>query len=259
MFEFNPLRDMFYTWLFYGWIGLAGVSFVALRFIPASYGKFTRAGWGPSIHRSLGWVAMELPAVGVILFLFVTHAAYTNLVYVVFLSVWQLHYINRTFVFPFRMRGKKTSISASTVLFGLLFNLVNGYFNGHYLFAGDNPLYGTGWLSDPRFLVGLGVFIVGFGINIHSDELLRALRKPGETGYKIPRGGMFRYVSAANYLGELVEWAGWAILTWSPVGFAFFIWTGANLIPRALSQHHWYVETFSEYPQNRKAIIPFLV
>ena len=32
------------------------------------------------------------------------------------------------------------------------------------------------------------MFLVGMAINIHSDHILRNLRKPGETGYVIPRG-----------------------------------------------------------------------
>ena len=55
------------------------------------------------------------------------------------------------------------------------------------------------WLLDPRFLLGVGIFLLGLATNIHSDYILINLRKPGETGYKIPTGGMFEYVSAANY------------------------------------------------------------
>ncbi|CAN0015160.1 unnamed protein product, partial [Hapterophycus canaliculatus] len=64
------------------------------------------------------------------------------------------------------------------------------------------------WLVDPRFLIGSVMFAAGMGINIHSDGILRRLRAPGETGYKIPRGGMFEYVSGANFFGECVEWCG---------------------------------------------------
>jgi len=70
---------------------------------------------------------------------------------------------------------------------------------------------------------------------------------------------MYRYVSCPNYLGEILEWAAWAVLTWSLVGLVFAIWTGANLIPRALAHHKWYQEKFPDYPKDRKAIIPFLL
>lgn len=35
---------------------------------------------------------------------------------------------------------------------------------------------------------GFLLFVVGMTINIHSDHILRSLRKPGETVYRIPQG-----------------------------------------------------------------------
>jgi 3-oxo-5-alpha-steroid 4-dehydrogenase 1 len=32
-----------------------------------------------------------------------------------------------------------------------------------------------------------------------------------------------------------------------------------NLIPRALDHHRWYAEEFEDYPERRKALIPFLI
>ena len=102
------------------------------------------------------------------------------------------------------------------------------------------------------------IFFIGIIINLHSDKIIRDLRKPGETEYKIPYGGMFRWVSCPSYFGEITEWTGWAIMTWSLPGLVFVVWTFANLAPRALSHHKWYLETFPDYPKNRKALIPFV-
>jgi hypothetical protein len=33
----------------------------------------------------------------------------------------------------------------------------------------------------------------------------------------------------------------------------------ANLAPRALKTHRWYKDTFPDYPEQRKALIPFVV
>ena len=66
--------------------------------------------------------------------------------------------------------------------------------------------YPYGWLSHAQFIGGIAVFFVGMAINMHSDHVLRNLRKPGDTGYHIPRGGMFEFVSGANFFGEIVEW-----------------------------------------------------
>jgi len=103
------------------------------------------------------------------------------------------------------------------------------------------------------------VFLAGWVINLHSDSIIRNLRQAGDSGHYIPRGGMFRYVTSANYLGELVEWLGWALLTWSWAGAVFALWTFANLAPRAATHHRWYREKFGEdYPAQRKRLLPFI-
>ena len=59
------------------------------------------------------------------------------------------------------------------------------------------------------------------------------------TGYKIPRGGAFAYVSAANYFGEIVEWVGWALVVGSLPAAAFALFTFCNLAPRGWRHHQW--------------------
>jgi len=120
-------------------------------------------------------------------------------------------------------------------------------------------LMGLYWLSDPRFIIGGIVFFLGVFINVKSDSMLINLRKPGERGYKIPKGFLFRYVSCPNHLGEIVEWIGFGIMAWALPVFSFSIWTAANLIPRTLNHHTWYKEKFEDYPKERKAVIPFLL
>ena len=123
----------------------------------------------------------------------------------------------------------------------------------------DLTIYSPVWLSSPKFIIGTIIFLIGFVINLHSDYILRHLRDLGDVnGYKIPYGGLFKYISCPNYFGEILEWIGWAILTWSIPGLVFAVWTAANLIPRAVSHHKWYFATFPDYPKDRKAIIPHL-
>jgi hypothetical protein len=88
--------------------------------------------------------------------------------------------------------------------------------------------------------------------------MLIALRKPGETGYRIPNGWLFDRITSPNYFGEIVEWFGYALATWSPAGLAFALFTAANIGPRAFANRRWYRATFPEYPADRKALIPFV-
>ena len=86
-----------------------------------------------------------------------------------------------------------------------------------------------------------------------------AIKKKKGPGYHIPHTFLYKYLSAPNYFGEIIEWIGWAILTWSISGIVFLIWVIANLFPRAISHHQWYKKKFSDYPKNRKAIIPGII
>jgi protein-S-isoprenylcysteine O-methyltransferase Ste14 len=100
------------------------------------------------------------------------------------------------------------------------------------------------------------LFAAGYIINRQSDGILRGLRRPGESGYKVTDRGFYRWVSCPNYLGEVVIWLGWALATWSPAGLVFAAWTVANLVPRAKANHAWYRANFPDYPPNRKALVP---
>ena len=92
--------------------------------------------------------------------------------------------------------------------------------------------------------------MAGMAVNLHSDHIIRNLRKPGDTRHYIPRGGMFRYVSSANYFVELLEWTGFAVASW----------TFANLAPRAASLYKRYAQEFGKEftALKRKKIIPFI-
>jgi 3-oxo-5-alpha-steroid 4-dehydrogenase 1 len=96
-------------------------------------------------------------------------------------------------------------------------------------------------------------------INWQSDNIVRNLRKPGDTNHYLPEKGLFAYVTSANYFGEIVEWIGFAILTWSWSGAVFAWWTAANLVPRANTLYHKYQTMFgAEQMGKRKRIFPFI-
>jgi 3-oxo-5-alpha-steroid 4-dehydrogenase 1 len=246
-----------YSYLLLAWAAVGACVFVALQFLTAPYGRHSRPGWGPAIHRTAGWVIMESPAVIVFLACFLLSNRRTDPVAVVFMLLWLLHYVNRAFIYPFRLRGGELRMPVSVMAMGFLFNVMNGYLQGRGLFT-LGPARGVEWFCDPRFVMGILLFLGGYALNQQSDAILRRLRAPGDRGYRIPHGGGFGFVSCPNYTGELVEWLGWAILTWSPAGLVFFLWTAANLVPRARAHHRWYRERFVEYPVERKAVFPFL-
>jgi len=239
------------------WTGAAVATFVGLFFVTAPYGRHARRDWGPVLGDTLGWVLMEAPAPVIFAAFFAVGGHGFALIPVVFFCLWEAHYVHRSFIYPFTLRGREKRMSLAVALTGFFFNGVNATLNGWYLFglAAPRP---AGWLADQRFICGLALFVGGYVINRWSDTILRLLRRPGESVYRIPYSGLFRFVSSPNYLGEIMEWTGWALLTWSFAGASFAAWTIANLVPRARANHAWYRRTFPDYPAKRRALLPFV-
>jgi 3-oxo-5-alpha-steroid 4-dehydrogenase 1 len=175
-------------------------------------------------------------------------------------ALFLFHYFQRSFIFPMLIRGK-SRMPLAIIAMGVIFNLVNAYMlAGQLFYVAPADTYTTAWLYSPQFIIGTAVFFVGMAINWQSDYIIRHLRRPGDTAHYIPRGGMFRYVTSANYFGEFTEWVGYAVLTWSAAGCVFALWTFANLAPRAVKLHQRYCNEFgNEYRQLcRRYILPFI-
>ena len=239
---------------------IAVVVFVTLYFVDAGYGKFYNKKWGPAVNNKLGWVLMESPVFVAMLLLWLFSDRRGDLVRIAFLFLFELHYIQRSFVFPFRMRGNSV-MPLSIVVMGVVFNVLNALMQGGWIFyISPDGYYGRDWLTDPRFIAGFLVFIIGMYINIQSDDIIRNLRKDGDTRHYLPKQGMFRYVTSANYFGEFVAWVGFAILTWSWAGAVFALWTFANLGPRADHIYKMYQSEFGKALDTKKVkrIIPFI-
>lgn len=239
---------------------LAVVVFVALHFVTAGYGMMRTKRWGPAVGNRLGWVLMEAPVFFAMGALWLLSSRRAEVAPCVMAGLFMLHYFQRSFIFPLLIKGK-SRMPLAIVAMGVVFNLVNAYMLGGWIFyVSPADAYPPQWLLSPQFVAGTLVFFIGMAINWHSDSIIRHLRKPGDTGHYIPRGGMYRYVTSANYFGEFTEWVGYALLTWSWAGAVFALWTFANLAPRARSLHKRYEQEFGDDYRRlgRKYIIPFI-
>ncbi len=240
------------------WIGIGVITFLVLLKIPQPYGRHAKSNWGPMINNRLGWLIMELPALLVFLYFVRKTPTWFNFMLLIATSLWCLHYIHRSIIYPFRLKTKGKKMPVVIMFSAVFFNLVNGFINGYWLshFIPEDKIE---FSTDVRMIVGAFVFFIGFIINQHHDQILLSLRKESDSGYQIPKGGLFRFVSCPNFLGEIITWIGFYIVTLSLPALAFLIWTIANLVPRALDHHKWYRSQFPDYPAKRKAILPFLV
>lgn len=263
--------------LSYSMIVVAVVTFYTTMLIKAPYGRYsTSKGWGPLLPARFAWFVMESPNLIAVLVVQIHYASKEcrTLCNNVLLGMFSLHYLNRAVLYPLRMNRNANPMPASVTLLAFLYCSWNGLTQS--LSLGVVNALPASHASSPQFLLGVAVFFTGMFINVHSDALLQALRHqpPGSSNkvgvslpgsvraaYKIPRGGFFDLlnVSCANYTGEIVEWAGFALACWSVPALAFAIFTFCNIGTRARHHHQNYLEKFKEdYPSSRTAVVPFL-
>ncbi|XP_027034713.1 3-oxo-5-alpha-steroid 4-dehydrogenase 2a isoform X1 [Tachysurus fulvidraco] len=244
---------------FMSWSFIIGGVLYFLRQVKVNtqYGRYVETIKAPGVMvpSKIAWFIQELPSVLIPVFLLLTTDTLHGLGRDVLLWTFCLHYFHRTFIYSLLNKGRPCPLFI--MVWAVVFCSLNGFLQGHYMLHCAH--YDDLWHKDVRFIVGLLLFFSGMAINIHSDHILRNLRKPGEITYKIPQGGMFELVSGANFFGEILEWCGYAIATWSLPTFSFAFFTVCSIGPRAYHHHRYYIKKFDNYPKSRKAVIPFLL
>jgi steroid 5-alpha reductase family enzyme len=170
------------------------------------------------------------------------------------------------------MNSSSQPVPLVVILSAVMFTALNGHLQCFYLGHVEKlpPLILSASninMSSAQTLLGIMIFLIGMGINIHSDGVLRNLRSQNketdttkQRRYFIPQGASFAYTSCPNFAGEIIEWFGFAIAShYSLASVAFFCYTASNLIPRGIAHHEWYKSKFEDYPAKRKwAVIPFI-
>jgi len=207
-----------------------------------------------TVQSPAAWIMMNIPGILIPFWIYYyLEWRPLNETGVALVSMWLLHYTWRALLYPFLIRGGK-NIPFSTFTLGWMYCFANSIVQMMHI---------NGYQAQQEFplmVFGLTVFLFGLAINIFHDILLRGLRKKGEKGYRIPQGGLFEFVSCPNYLGEMIEWTGFALASGfalTPVAHAVFMC--CFLGPRALQHHEWYFANFKKYPADRKALIPMLL
>lgn len=250
-------------------ICLGVVVFVALYFVNAGYGMFLNNKWGKTINNKLAWFLMEFPIFLAMIIIWLASPHRFDIVPMIFLLIFEIHYFQRSIIFPWIMKGN-SQMSLAVMFMGIAFNILNAMMQGYWIFFesynANYQVFGLSysdieWLRSPQFIIGVCIFLSGFYVNLRSDYIIRHLRKDeNDTKHYLPSGFLFEYVTSANYLGELMEWLGFAILTWSLSGLVFFWWTFANLVPRAHNIYKRYQMEFKDEmdAKHLKRIFPFI-
>lgn len=244
-------------WIVWGLLGLAALTFLGTLWQTNAYGRHMAPGQKFTLPSKPAWLIFECPQWWAFAVTFWLLAGEVTPMAVLLFGLWQSHYLYRSLIYPLRKNDRGKRFPVSGVVFGFAFNAANGFANGWAV--AHAPHLSADWISDPWFIGGFLLAVTGWWINFSSDSALIRLRADGSSGYKIPHGGLFRWISSPNYFGEILLWGGWAMMSWTLAGLVFALFTISNLLPRALSHHRWYQQEFSDYPAGRKAIIPGLL
>lgn len=246
-----------YEQLILAWMAVGVVTFFILLKVTAPYGRHSSSGWGPMISNRLGWILMEVPVMLCLVYFMPETLVPISNYALVLLALFFFHYLNRTFIFPLRIKTKGKKMPLLIVVSAILFNVVNGSSLGYY-FA-NFATYTNADFKSMHFIFGALLFCAGMCINWIYDTRLINMRKESSQQYVIPQGALFNVISCPNLFGEIVEWSGFALMCWNLPALSFLVWTLANLVPRAISHHRWYLQKFEDYPKERKAVIPYII
>ena len=252
--------------------------FLCLLFIKAYYGKFFNSNSEeenciqkvlrkifPVIPSRVSWILQECPCVFVTIFYLIYAHSEITLKKILVILPFLIHYIHRTFIFPFVIHSSKNNPLEITLM-AFAFCFFNAIMINRSIFYFVN-YENSFWLY---YIYGLITFACGMYINIFSDYSMvkqRNANNEQESGskYIIPKGFMYELISCPNYFGEMTEWLGVFVLSNTFSGLVFLVSTFANLFPRAIQYHQWYKNKFKDRfstdkdLMDRKAIVPFLI
>ncbi|GBG30433.1 3-oxo-5-alpha-steroid 4-dehydrogenase 1 [Hondaea fermentalgiana] len=251
----NDHFNLVLTWAIF----VVAVSFAAENWSNTAYGRFGGNAY-IAVNPRLGWFLLEFPVTCTfVYFFFVKGGSQSKEAVPRFMAcIMLLHYAYRNFAFPYliRVHGESKNFSLVPALGGVLVTVTHGYLNAKW-FAEYGRHLNQRWLRDPRFWIGLLVYLSGLAMIIWHDKIVRDLRAdPNAPRYQIPHGGFFEYVTCAQYFVELWAFAGFAILSWGPNGAFVLAVSMANLVPRAPAITAWYEEKFGDAYPDRNHIFP---
>lgn len=253
-------QDALNSYLQYGMVIFNIITFIALFFIPAHYGRFYDDKKSfITLPNKIAWFLEEIPNLIVsayYMYFYFIEASKINYLKYLMISFFFIHYIHRTLIFPLKVANTK-KMPVEIIFLGFIFTGVNALMQNRSIFLFSDYTYD--YQFNLSFIIGLVFFFLGMFINIYHDYMMIGLKK-GNSGYVIPRGFLFDYISCPNYFGEMIEWVGFALICQTLSAWIFAFGTFSNLFPRALEYHKWYHKKFpGEYPKERKAIIPYII
>jgi hypothetical protein len=113
-------------------------------------------------------------------------------------------------------------------------------------------------ISNPIFMLGVLVFAFGELLNGYHHWLLARLRPPGVRTYGVPRGGLFGWVASPHYLGEILSFVGYAMMSDLLPVWGNALVVSAYLASRANTTLKWYQREMPlRIPSGWRRLLPF--
>ncbi|XP_015517292.1 polyprenol reductase [Neodiprion lecontei] len=131
-------------------------------------------------------------------------------------------------------------------------------------FKGSRPIVNWNGLTYIDYSCSI-IFLWATYKQLICNKILSNLRKnkKGETvtlQHKIPKGDLFEYISSPLQLSEILVYLMLTIILRNSQTFYYiFLWVLLNQVATGLLGHWWYVESFKEYPKQRRALIPWIL
>ncbi len=169
----------------------------------------------------------------------------------IFFSFWIIHFTVKIVFNLINPSHHETQIANTKMLSAIV--SINALING-YCLGWLWPAYAVSWMQNMAFISGSLILGLGFLIQITAN--IRMTPKKNETDAL--DSGLHKIVFCPGYLGEILQWGGFAMITWNSSAAAAFCWMLATLLAQATSQKHKYLLQFPELPATRKALIPFI-
>ncbi len=256
--KYNTIRFWLHNGLLIFGLLIAILNFLVQHHTPLAYGKHTPLKVTCPLNSRFSTLLTHFFP-GLVLFTVMYFLSGSNLLGVtnmVLYSLFSVHYLFRGLIAPMLFRYSHAKMSILIPLSTLLANSIYHFTIADFI---GSAFYCKNYLFDPRFLIGIFLFITGLVINWSADIQLMLLRSSRhDKDYVLPQGVLFSLISCPNYFGECLEWLGWAIASWSLSGLVWWLYTVSCLVTRAKHNHNWYKDQFTNYPYRRTAIIPFL-
>ncbi|GFQ06437.1 very-long-chain enoyl-coa reductase [Phtheirospermum japonicum] len=172
-------------------------------------------------------------------------------------SAVTLHFFKRVFevLFVHKFSGSMDVEAMVTISLSYFTNAVGIIYNQHLTQSLPQPSI------DLKYL-GVPIFLLGIAGNFYHHFLLSKLRSDNQKGeekqYKIPRGGLFGWVICPHYLFEIVGFLGIACISQTPYAVLYFVGITFYLMGRSYATRKWYESKFDDFPEDVKALFPYI-